>query len=57
MSIEEYKQAFLDLFKNMQDEFESNIKAINIWHNKSWTDSEREIHPEVYEVSIDFCDR
>lgn len=54
MSIEEYKQAFLELFKQMQDEFESNIKAINIWHNKAWVDSEKEVHPEVYEIDIKF---
>lgn len=54
MSIEKYKQTFLELFKEMQDEFGSNIKSINIWHNKSWTDSEKQIHPEVYEVNIHF---
>ena len=54
MSIEEYKQTFLELFKEMQDEFGSNIKAINIWHNKAWTDSEKEVHPETYKVDINF---
>ena len=54
MSIEEYKQTFLELFKEMQDEFRSNIKAINIWHNKAWTDSEKEVHPETYKVDINF---
>ena len=54
MSIEEYKQAFLKLFKEMQDEFKSNIKAINIWHNKPWIDYEEKVHPEGYEIDIKF---
>ena len=56
MSIEEYKQAFLKLFKEMQNEFKSGIKCVDIWRNKSWVDSEKEVHPEVYNVNITFGD-
>lgn len=56
MSIEEYKQTFLELFKQMQDEFKSNVKSVDIWHNKSWVDSEKEVHPEVYNINITFGD-
>lgn len=56
MSIEEYKQTFLELFKEMQDEFRSNIKSVDIWHTKSWVDSEKEVHPEAYNINITFGD-
>jgi hypothetical protein len=56
MSIEEYKQTFLELFKEMQDEFGSNIRNIHIWHHKSWIDNENKVHPDEYEISIDFSD-
>lgn len=56
MTIEEYKAEFINLFKEMQEEFQSNIKFTSIWHNKTWTDSEGKEYPEKYTVSIEFED-
>ena len=47
---------FMIFKEEMQDEFKSNIKSIDIWHNKAWVDSEKEVHPEVYNVNITFGD-
>lgn len=41
----------------MQDEYSSFIKYVNIWHNKSWIESDTQIrHSEKYNVAIEFSD-
>jgi hypothetical protein len=42
--------------EEMQDEFKSNVKSVYIWRDKSWVDSEKEVHPEVYNIDITFGD-
>lgn len=54
MTIEEYKSRFLELFKNMQEEFGSDINLITIWHSKKLVCSDEEVRPEVYDISIKF---
>jgi hypothetical protein len=56
MTIEEYKSQFIELFKNMQEEFKSNIEFINIWHSKKLAFSDGTVRPEIYDISIKFGD-
>lgn len=56
MTIEEYKSQFLELFKNMQEEFKSNINLITIWHTEKAVYSDGTVRPERYDISIKFGD-